>query len=151
MKIGLIVLSALVSFNVSAKSLSCTASLFSKAEEEKSFIAAMEWMEKNKIQDESLIPEEFNVKPVKVDTRTVRLDESGDADLAGIIIDSYEKHGISYNYAAYAQNGFITYIGAENEVEHSGAGTRLKNQTTANFSSSSLEDGSELQLECEIK
>lgn len=151
MKIGLIVLSVLVSFNVSAKSLTCTASLFSKDEEEKAFLAAMEWMKKNNVTDEAQIPEEFNIKPVKVDTRTVKLDESGDADLVGIIIDSYEKHGISYNYAAYAQKGFITYIGAENEVEHSGAGTRLKNQTSANFSSSSLEDGSELQLECEIK
>lgn len=151
MKFGIIVMSMFMAFSASAKSLSCTASLYSKNEDEKKFFAAMEWMEKNNVTDESKVPEEFHIKPVKVDTRTVKLDESGDADLGGIIIDSYEKHGISYNYAAYAQNGFITYIGAENEVEHSGAGTRLKNQTTANFSSSSLEDGSELQLECEIK
>lgn len=151
MKFGIIALSMLMAFSASAKSLSCTASLYSKDEDEKQFIAAMEWMKKNNVTDESKVPEEFHIKPVKVDTRTVKLDESGDADLGGIIIDSYEKHGISYNYAAYAQNGFITYIGAENEVKHSGSGTRLKNQTSANFSSSSLEDGSELQLECEIK
>lgn len=151
MKIAIIILSLTAAFNVSAKSLSCTASLQSEVEITKSFDAAMEWMKKNKIKDIDLVPESFNAKPVAVDTRTVELDEDGDAELGGIIIEAYEKYGISYNYAAYAKGGYIVYVGAENEVGHHGSGVNVRKQTEVEFGSSSTEDGSRLELHCVIK
>ncbi len=152
MKIAFIILAATMAFNVSAKSLSCTASLSSTKEDNLKFEQASEWMNANKVTDESLVPAEFLPTSVKVDTRTIKLDDEGNGSLAGIIIDSYEKHGISYNYAAWAENGFITYIGAENEVIHNGSGVKnLKGQTEVEFGSSSLEDESSLEVKCVIK
>ncbi len=152
MKFAIALLSLTFALNASAKSLTCTASLRSSIEDDKSFVKAMQWMEENKVTDESLIPKELLGGPVKVDVRSAKIDEEGNADLGGIIVESYEKHGISLNYHAYARNGFITSAGIENEVTHNGSGVSgLKNQTEVEFSSSSLVDGSWLELACEIK
>ncbi len=150
MKLLITSLVIIFSVNISAAKLTCTASLFSESENEKTYLKAYEWMEKNNIQDEELLPEELKIKPVKTDIRTIELDEKGDADLLGIIIDSYEAHGIYYNYAAQVKSGYFVYIGAENEVQKSGSGTSLKKQKEASFSSSSLLDGSRLILECKV-
>lgn len=152
MKIALFILASTMAFNVSAKSLTCKATLTSTKENEEKFFKAVEWMQANGVTDESKIPESMQSKPVAVDTRSVKLDIDGSADLGGIIVESYEAHGISYNYAAYAENGSITYVGIENEVTHSGSGVgKMKNQTEVEFGSSSSQDGSALDVVCVIK
>ena len=152
MKLTIALLVFTLSAVASAKSLNCTASLSSSKLDNEKFAQALEWMQVNKVTDDSLVPKEFLSSPVAVETRTTKLDENGDASISGIIIEAYDKYGISYNFSAWAENGFIIYASAENEVIHNGSGvSKLKNQTSLQFESSSSEDGSSLELICTIE
>lgn len=152
MKFTIALLALTISAAASAKSLNCTASLSSSKLDNEKFAQALEWMEANKVTDDSLVPKEFLSTPVAVEVRSAKLDEDGDASISGIIIEAYDKYGISYNFSAWAENGYIIYAGAENEVTHNGSGvSKLKNQTSVQFGSSSLEDGSSLELVCTIE
>lgn len=116
----------LSSFTASAATLSCKAEIFKNIEGE----------------DQSVL----------IDSREIELDEKGNGILPGIIVWS-EKHNISYNYLIDVQDNGIVEVSVEDEMTHSGSGiSAMKgNQKSIEFGSSNLDNGSSINLMCEIK
>lgn len=90
MKAMFILLTLTAALSASASTVECKADLFSTAEEEATLVNS--------------------------NTRSLELDKNGNGELLGITIDSFEKHGISYNYSVSVKNGNISSISALNEL-----------------------------------
>lgn len=122
----LIAILLLSSFSASAATLSCQAEIFKDIEGES--------------------------QSVLVDNRELELDKNGNGILPGIIVWS-EKYDISYNYLIDVENNGIVEVSIEDEMTHSGSGiSSLKgNQKSIEFGSSNQDNGSSINLKCEIK
>jgi len=126
MKTLLILLTLSVAFSASASTVECKADLFSSAGEDS--------------------------KLVNSDTRSLNLDKNGNAQLLGITIDSFEKHGISYNYSVSVKDGKIDSISAQNEIAQNASGIYdLEGQSKVKFEIDSLKDSSSLSINCSTK
>lgn len=126
MKAMFILLNLTVALSASASTIECKADLFSTVEEEATLVNS--------------------------NTRSLKLDKNGNAELLGITIDSFEKHGISYNYSVSVKDGKINSISAQNEVSSNASGmSGLEGLSKVKFEIDSLKDNSSLSINCSTK
>lgn len=126
MKAMFILLTLTTALSASASTIECKADLFSSVGEDSTLVNS--------------------------DTRSLKLDKNGNAQLLGITIDSFEKHGISYNYSVSVKDGKIDSVSAQNEISQNASGIYdLEGQSKVKFEIDSLKDSSSLSINCSTK